>query len=300
MPRPWKFVLGSLALAACLFSGQLGNAANPRKVTSLSYNPSGVTQFSQLEAGISEARIRADLQRLKPHTDAIRTYNVEQGLDRVPAIAQEFGLKVSLGIWLGKDRAKNAIQIAHALKLLSSRPAAVTRIYVGNEPILRGELTPAQVIAYIAEVRKGLPKDLKIEITTAEPWHRWLAHPELGAAVDVIGAHIFPSHDGVPIDYALTDFEERYAALTKAFPGKRILISETGWPLAGATNQAAVASADNAAKFLRAFLKVAEARHYDYSLVEAYDQPWKASDENGAMWGLFTDDGKPKFEVFGP
>jgi len=298
MRRPWKFVLSSLAWAACLSFGLALEAAEPRKIASLSYNPSGVATWAEMEAGISEARIRADLQRVQPHTQAIRTYNVEQGLDRVPTIAQELGLKVSLGLWLGKDRAKNATQIAHALKLLSTRPAAVTRVYVGNEAILRNDLTAAQVIAYIAEVRRGVPKDFKVEITTAEPWHRWLAFPELGAAVDVIGAHIFPSHDGVPINYAMTDFDERYAALTKAFPGKRILISETGWPLAGKQNQAAEASAANAATFVRAFLRAATERHYDYSLVEAYDQPWKALDENGAMWGLFTDDGKPKFNLF--
>jgi exo-beta-1,3-glucanase (GH17 family) len=298
MRRPWKFVLSSLAWAACLSFGLVLEAAEPRKIASLSYSPSGVATWADMESGISEARIRTDLQRLKPHTDAIRTYNLDHGLDRVPAIAQEMGLKVSLGLWLDKDRGKNASQIARAIKLLATRPAAVNRIYVGNEAILRGDLPPAEVIAAIAQIRAGLPKDWKVEITTAEPWHVWLKYPELGRAVDVIGAHIFPSHDGVPISYGMKDFEDRYTALTQAFPGKRVLISETGWPLAGKQNQAAEASADNAATFVRAFLRAATERRYDYSLVEAYDQPWKAADENGAMWGLFTDDGKPKFNLF--
>lgn len=274
------------------------HAAETRKIASLSYNPSRVTTWAEIDAGLSEARIRADLQRLQPVTEGIRTYSLDNGLDRVPVLAEEVGLKVALGLWLEKDPAKNAAEIARAVKLLAMRPTAVTRLYVGNETLLRGDLTPAQLIAYIAAVRKALPKDLKVEITTAEPWHRWLAVPELGSAVDVIGAHIFPSHDGVPIDFGMKDFEERYAALTKAFPGKRILVSETGWPLAGAQYQAAAPSPANAATFVRAFLREAEARKFDYSLVEAFDQPWKAADENGAMWGLLTDDGKPKFDFF--
>ncbi len=298
MPRPWKFVLGCLAATACLFCAGLARSAAPRKVMSLSYTPSQVQAYAEIEAGIPTARIRADLQRLAPYTHAIRTYALEKNLDQIPVVAKELGLKVSLGLWLGKDPAKNAAEVKRGIASIKANPGTITRVYVGNEAVLRGDLTAAQVIAYIGEVRAGLPKDSKVEITTAEPWHRWLASPELGAAVDVIGAHIFPSHDGVPIDYAMTDFKERYAALTKAFPGKRITIAETGWPLAGMRNQAAVASPVNATTYVRAFLREAEERHYDYSLVEAYDQPWKAPEENGAMWGLLDNAGKAKFDFF--
>ena len=299
MRRPRKFVLALFAALLGLCAAPQAaapQAAAPRKIMSLSYSPSGVATEAQILRGFSEATLRADLIGLVPHTAGIRTYSLANGLDKVPAIAGELGLKVSLGVGLGKDRGKNAAEIARAIKLLSDRPAAVTRVYVGNEAIIRGDLSPAQLMAYIADVRARLPMDIKLEITTAEPWHVWLKNPELGGAVDMIGAHIFPFHNGVPVADGMRDFDERYAALTKAFPGKRIIIAETGWPLAGTKNQAAVAAVSNAATFLRKFLGEAAARHYDYNIVEAYDQPWKAPEEQGAVWGVLDNSGKPKFD----
>jgi exo-beta-1,3-glucanase (GH17 family) len=272
-------------------------AAAQNKLTSVSYNPSGVTTTAQMERGFSEAQIRADLSRVAAYAMRVRTYTVEFGLDKVPAIARALGLKVSLGIWLDYDRAKNAATIVRAVKVIAANADVIDVVFVGNEAVYRGDLPAADVVSYINQVKNALSK-VPVKITTAEPWHVWLKHPELARAVETLGVHMFPNWDGVPIGDAMPYFDRRVSELKAAFPGKAVMIAETGWPWKGATTQAAVASSENQMAFTRAFLK--SMRDANYNFVEAFDQPWKAGAEQGALWGMFDDNGKPKFDFFKP
>lgn len=282
------------AASVCLLSGA---AAPPgQKLMSLSYNPSGVTSMAQREKGVPEATLRADLQHLALYTQRVRTYSTEFGLDRVPAIARELGLKVTFGIWLGRDRVLNAANVEKGLKVIAAYPDVIDRVYVGNEAIVRGELTAAEVIVYIEQVKSALA-GRNLQIATAEPWHVWLKNPALGNAADFIGAHIFGYHDGPPVNQAADYLDQRVRELQTAFPQKKVVVAETGWPSRGPVNQASAPSPAAQADYLKAFLRRAAEAHYDYNLVEAYDQLWKAPEEKGALWGLFTDGGKPKFDL---
>ncbi len=295
MRRFQKFILLMLMGAVCT----VALAAEPRKVMSLSYNPSGVMIQSQLEKGISETAIRTDLERLAPYTVGIRTYSLEYGLDRVPAITKDLGLKLSLGLWLGRDKAKNASEIKHAIGIINTYGANIERVYVGNEAVIRGDLSAGEVAAYIKQVKAAVPA-INVPFGTAEPWHVWLKHPELAAASDFIGAHLFGYWDGVPAIDAVNYLDKRFDELQAAFPAKTVIISETGWPTGGSVHQAAVPSLATRAGYVRQFLQRAARKMYDYNIVEAFDQPWKAPEEKGAVWGLFSDDGKPTFNFFAP
>lgn len=300
MHRFGNFILCVLAGVVC--AGALAGEpppTEPHKVMSLSYSPSGIATFSQFEKGIPEAVIRADLQRLVPFVAGIRTYSVEYGLDRVPAITKELGLKLSLGIGLGRDKAKNAAEIKRAITIINAYGADIERVYVGNETIIRHDLTAAEVVAYIKQVKAAVPA-INIPFGTAEPWHIWLKYPELGAASDFIGAHLFGYWDGVPAIDAVRYLDERFDQLQAKFPAKTVVIAETGWPSGGSIHQAAVPTLAARAGYVRQFLRGAAGKSYDYNIVEAYDQPWKAPNEKGAVWGLFTDDGKPAFNFFSP
>ncbi len=287
-------MLRAVAAVACVCL--LSAAATPPafKFMSLAYNPSGVATTAQRQKGFSETTLRTDLQHLVPYTRGIRTYSTEFGLVRIPPIARELGLKVSLGLWLGKDRDKNDAEIARGIHVVLGNTDVIDRVYVGNEAIVRGELTAEEVIPYIGRMKDALA-GRKIPVGTAEPWHVWLKNPALGAASNFIGAHIYAYHDGPPVAEAVAYLDRRVQELQAAFPAKPIVIAETGWPWAGRVNQAAQPSAAAQAEYLRDFLRRAAQAHYIYTVVEAYDQPWKAPEEQGALWGLLADDGKPKF-----
>ena len=90
------------------------------KLPSVSYNRFAESTPDGLR--IPEAQIRADLTEIAKHAKAVRTYASTQGLERVPEIARELGLKVTLGIWLDKDTARNEREIATALDLARERP----------------------------------------------------------------------------------------------------------------------------------------------------------------------------------
>ena len=296
MRRPWKFVLARLVAVACLLLAHAVFAAETGKMMSISYTPSGIKTQAEMEKGISEERLRADLKRLVPYTRSVRIYSLEYGLDRVPAIARELGLKVSLGIWLERDAAKNAAHIKKAVAVIAADHDVIERIFVGNEAIVRGDLTAAQVAGYIRQVRDAT--HTIIPMGTAEPWHVWLKNKELATASDFIGAHLFGYWDGVAVIDAVNYTVGRYNELQAAFPAKPIVVAETGWPTGGAVQQAAAPSMAARAGFVREFLRRARANLYDYNVFEAYDQPWKAGDEKGALWGILADDGTPRFNFY--
>ncbi|MGH7107573.1 MAG: glycosyltransferase, partial [Acetobacteraceae bacterium] len=171
-------------------------------------------------------------------------------------------------------------------------------VMVGNETILRGDLTPGELIADLNEVRHRV----HVPVSTAEPWHVWLRHPELANAVDFITVHLLPYWEGLPIADALQFTEEKLAEVEAAFPGKRVEIGEIGWPSDGVTIGGAVASRINQADFLRRFFRIAGRQHLDYFVMEAFDQPWKTSFEGRAAgyWGMFTLGRHAKWPLVGP
>ena len=70
-------------------------------------------------------------------------------------------------------------------------------------------------------------------MTTAEVWDIWLEHPELVSAVDYLAVHILPYWEGLPCSAAVDHAMKIYQRLRQAYPGKRIVIAEFGWPSAG-------------------------------------------------------------------
>ncbi|MDR3424116.1 MAG: glycosyltransferase [Alphaproteobacteria bacterium] len=257
--------------------------------------------YSGYQAGdadnhLSDADIDRDMRVLEGHTAAIRTYGVSDGLDRIAAIAGRHAIDVNLGAWISPDDAKNKKELALAIDTARDNPN-VKRLIVGNESLLRADVTVGQLIGYIESAKK----QLSIPVTTAEPWHIWLKYPQLADSVDFITVHILPYWEGVPEDGALGYIMYRYRQLATAFPHKHIFIGEVGWPSAGQWVKGAEPSLVNEAKFTRDFLNVASAERLDYSIVEAFDEPWKRGIEGtvGAYWGLWDAARKPKFFMSG-
>ena len=267
------------------------------QLSGLSFSPYGLGQSPLDGDEPSEARIAADLALVAGRSRAVRTYSALGALAAVPRLADAQGLRVTLGAWLGRDPARNRLEIAEAAAL-SQRHDNVERILAGNETMLRGEIALGRLIALLRELRAASP----VPVSTSEPWHVWLANPELAEEVDFIAAHILPYWEGLPAEVAADYVLRRTDELRQAFPGKEIVLTEVGWPSDGTVRGGARPSRVNQGLFLRRFLPEAEARGLDYYVIEAFDQPWKMVLEGhtGAYWGLFDAARRSKATLDGP
>src|SRR5215475_1882011 len=244
----------------------------------------------------TDAEIDADLALLEGKVKAVRTYSVGATLADVPELAERHGLNVALGAWLDTHRDKNEEQLKTAIELANNHQNVV-RVMVGNEVLLRGDLTVEELGKYLDRAREAISQP----VGTAETWDTWLAHPELAQHVDFIGVHLLPYWEGVPVDEAVEYSLAQYKRLQKAFPHKPIVVAEIGWPSRGRTHESAVASEANEALFLRRFLARAQKEQLTYYVMEAFDQPWKAYMEGavGSYWGVYDVNRRPKFEFTG-
>jgi cellulose synthase/poly-beta-1,6-N-acetylglucosamine synthase-like glycosyltransferase/exo-beta-1,3-glucanase (GH17 family) len=264
------------------------------RLPSVSYNRFAEPSPDGLK--IPEAQIRTDLTAIAAHAKAVRTYASTQGLERVPEIAAELGLTVTLGIWLDKDDARNQREIATALDL-ARRYRNVTRLVVGNETYLRHEHTAAELVKIIRRVKRDSP----VPVATADHWKTFIDHPELVDAVDQVFAHILPYWEGMPKETALQGSLDIYDRLRAAYPNKKIVIGEFGWPSEGHNFERAVPDPISQAVLLRDFVARANAAGIDYNIVEAIDQPQKLFEGNvGPYWGIFDASLRPKFAWTGP
>ncbi len=243
----------------------------------------------------SEADIDHDLSLLANKVHAVRTYSVLKGLDKIPELAAKYNLNTTVGAWIDGNLEKNRQEVETLINVSRQNNPKIIRIMVGNEVLLRAEITAEQLIEYIREVKKNTWRP----VSTSETWDVWLKHPELVAEVDFIAVHILPYWEGIAAEDAVDYVFDRYHAVQQAYPNKPIIITEVGWPSDGQPFKHATASVSNQAKFLREFLNRADAEKVTYYIVEAFDQPWKMSLEGsaGAYWGIFNADRQPKYPM---
>ena len=236
---------------------------------------------------VPAAQIEQDLTQLAKISDCVRTYSIENGLDQVPAIAGKVGLKVMQGIWLGSDRAKNFAQISTAIRLTKENPGIITSLVVGNEVLLRGEMTTTDLAAIIRSVKA----QVTVPVTYADVWEYWLRYREIYDVVDFVTIHILPYWEDLPVraKYAAAHVNAIRQRMAVTFPNKEILIGETGWPSEGRMREGALPSRTNQARVVSEILALAKQENFRVNLIEAYDQPWKRRLEGtvGGYWGLF-------------
>lgn len=264
----------------------------------ISYAPSG-GKYRPLSP-VTREEIRRDLAVLAQRTGCVRTYTVSDGFDQVPAVARELGLEVILGAWIGREAEHNEREVALAIEVTNRHRDTIRAIVVGNEVLLRHELPPDELAALIRRVgtATGLP------VTYADVWGFWVKHRVLSEAVSFVTVHIIPYWDDDPvgIDAVIPYVDELYAEMRRQFPGKEVLIGETGWPSTGRPRGAIEPGRVNQARYVREFAVLADQRGIRYNLIEAFDQPWKRLPEGtvGGHWGLYDVDGREKFPWTGP
>ncbi|MBD7978326.1 glycosyltransferase [Serpens gallinarum] len=269
----------------------------PEQVSGYSFSPFRLGQTPVDNKYPNDDDIRADLELLSEQTSNIRTYSVEGTQADIPRLAEEFGLRVTLGIWISTDWERNEREIAKAIELTNTS-RSVVRVLVGNEALFRKEITPDVLIGYIDRVRAAV----KVPVSTSEQWHIWQETPELVRHVDLIAAHVLPYWEFVPREQATRFVLDRARDLKRQFPKKPLLLSEVGWPSNGRTRGGADASPADQAIYLRELVNRLNAQGYNYFIIEAFDQPWKMDDEGsvGAYWGVYNLERQPKFAFAGP
>ncbi|HET6838174.1 MAG TPA: glycosyltransferase, partial [Bradyrhizobium sp.] len=309
---------------------------------SVSYAPFEGTAHPDVDNIPNAEKIRADLKTLAPLTRAIRLYSSTGGVELVPPIANEVGLKVTVGAWIDETVNRNEREIQSAIEL-AKRNGNVNGVVVGNETIYRGEqiaienlrLEPEEAARLLRDESQRLrdaeaqPEDsrakalkwaiaennvhrlmklvqrvkgtVNVPVTTGEIWNIWLEHPDLASSVDFIAAHILPYWEGFSDKQAVDQALIIYQKLRDAFPGKRIVIAEFGWPSAGYNMRNANPGRFEQAVTLRNFFNRAESIGMEYNIVEAIDQPWKFFEGGvGPYWGILNAAREPKFAWSGP
>jgi exo-beta-1,3-glucanase (GH17 family)/cellulose synthase/poly-beta-1,6-N-acetylglucosamine synthase-like glycosyltransferase len=269
----------------------------PTRIQGFAFSPFRLNEDPTHLEMPTDAEIDADLALLEGKVNAVRTYSVGATLADIPDLADKHGINVALGAWLDNHLDKNEEQLQKVIELADSHQNVV-RVVIGNEVLLRGDLTVEQLAKYLDRARAAIGQP----VGTAETWYAWLAHPELAQHVDYIGVHLLPYWEGVPVDRAVDYSLAQLKRLQQTFPHKPIVIAEIGWPSRGRTRESAVASVANEALFLRRFLARAEKEQIKYYVMEAFDQPWKAYQEGavGSYWGVYDVNRQPKFAFTEP
>jgi len=269
------------------------------KLDCVSYTPPH-DQPLGLSGTIALAQIERDLRGLAGRFRCIRIYAVSNGLDQIPAVARTVGLRVLLGLWIGRDPALNQKEIELGLAVARRDHDVIDAVIVGNEVLLRREQTPEGLVALIRQVKAGTD----LPVTYADVWDFWKVNPTLAADVDFVTIHLLPYWDDRPsgIDAALAHTASVYGEARVTFPDKRVFIGETGWPSQGRQRADAAPGRIAQARFIREFTHWAAGEGIAYNVIEALDQPWKRAQEGtvGGYWGMYDAQGRPKFPLQGP
>ncbi|WP_299215383.1 glycosyl hydrolase family 17 protein [uncultured Dokdonia sp.] len=254
--------------------------------------------FSMYEDGqkpgdiITEAQVERRINIIKPYTKWVRSFSCIEGNECVARIAHKHGLKTMVGAWLSDDLEKNEEEIEALIAL--AKEGCVDIAAVGNEVLYRNELTEEQLLDYIYLVKEALPD---IPVGYVDAYYEFSHHPKITEACDVILSNCYPYWEGCDIDHSLNHMQQMFGQASHAAQGKRVIITETGWPSHGTNLKGAFPSRENAIKYFinaQAWSSTANIEMFYFS---SFDEAWKVGPEGdvGAYWGLWDKDEKLKF-----
>lgn len=259
------------------------------KIHGLAFSPvmDGQTNMSE----ISAEQIQARLSVLAPHIEWIRTFSCTRGNELSPGIAKEMGLKSMVGAWIDYDLDYNETELANAIAIANRGEAGI--LAVGNEVLLRGEISEDQMIAYIERAKA----ETNVPVGYVDAYFIFENYPRLAEACDVILVNCYPFWEGYPIEHAHIYMREMFRRAQRVANGKPVIIAETGWPNLGSSEMSAEPSRLNAMKYFVDAVQWAQSENVDLFYFAGFDENWKIEKEGdvGAYWGLWDKDGQPKY-----
>ncbi|WOH37123.1 glycosyl hydrolase family 17 protein [Thalassotalea fonticola] len=241
---------------------------------------------------ISEAQIRERLSIIQPYVNSVRSFSCTDGNELIPAIAKKNGLDTMVGVWLSDDLDKNEEELANGIAVANAGHADI--LAIGNEVLLREDLTEDQLVDYLNRAKVACPN---VEVGYVDAYYKFVNYPRVTEACDVILANCYPFWEGCPAEYALPYMKEMYKQAKCAANGKRVVISETGWPDRGSPFEGSQPGYENAVKYFINAYKWAEEEGIDIFYFSSFDEDWKVASEGdvGAYWGLWDKEGILKY-----
>ncbi|APY08804.1 glycosyl hydrolase [Winogradskyella sp. J14-2] len=235
---------------------------------------------------LTESQIRRRLEIMTPYTKWIRSFSCTEGNELIPKIAKEMGMKTLVGAWLGDDAEINKNEIEGLIKL--SKEGVVDIAAVGNEVMYRGDLTEEELLNKIHHVKNAL-KNTEIPIGYVDAYYEFQERPAITEACDIILANCYPFWEGCDLDYSLLYMKDMYQKALRAGNGKKVIITETGWPSEGTNLQGAFPSEENAIKYFINTQKWSKEEGIEIFYFSSFDESWKVGGEGdvGAFWGIW-------------
>ncbi len=260
------------------------------KIHGISFSPYIEGQGPGTQLG--EAQIRERLAFIQPYVNWVRSFSCTEGHEMIPRIASENGLKTMVGVWLDDDHEHNELELTNAIEIAKAGHADI--LAIGNEVLLRGDLSEDELLDYMARAKQAVPG---IDIGYVDAYFEFADHPRVTAACDVLLANCYPFWEGCPAEHALLYMKDMYHRVVSVANGKRVIISETGWPNVGTPEEGAVPSFENAIKYFVDTYQWAEQDGIDVFYFSSFDETWKVGAEGdvGAYWGLWDKDGNGKY-----
>lgn len=254
--------------------------------------------FSPYEEGqepgdqLSEAQIRKRLEIIKPYTNWVRSFSTTEGNELIPKIAREYGMKTLVGAWLGDDPEVNKNEVEELINLCEKGYVDVAA--VGNEVMYRGDLTEQELLDFIYYAKSKINN---VPVGYVDAYYEFAERPAITEACDVILANCYPFWEGCDQDYSLLYMKDMYNKALRAGNGKKVIISETGWPSQGTNLEGAFPSEENFIKYFINAQKWSSEENIEMFYFSSFDESWKVGAEGdvGAFWGIWDKDGQLKF-----
>ncbi len=254
--------------------------------------------FSMYEDGqkpgdiITEEQVRLRIQIIKPYTKWVRSFSCVEGNEHIPRIAHQNGLKTMVGAWLGHDLRMNEAEIESLIAL--AKEGCVDIAAVGNEVLYRNDLTEDQLLDYIYLVKEALPG---ITVGYVDAYYEFSHRPRIAEACDVILSNCYPYWEGCSIEHSLNHMQQMFGQATDAGKGKKVIITETGWPSTGSSLKGAVSSEENAMKYFINAQMWSAKENIEMFYFSSFDESWKVGAEGdvGAYWGIWDKDENLKY-----
>ncbi len=242
---------------------------------------------------MTEVQIRRRMQKIQPYTKWIRSFSCTKGNEAIPRIAKEYGIKTLVGAWLGDDPETNEQEITNLIKLANEGYVDIAA--VGNEVMSRGDLTEDELLDFINRVKDAL---LNIPVGYVDAYYEFTDRPRIAEACNVILANCHPYWEGCDQDYSLIYMKDMFQQALRVGKGKRVIISETGWPSKGTNLQGAFPSEENAMKYFINAQKWSEEEDIEIFYFSSFDESWKVGSDGdvGAYWGIWDKNEKLKFK----
>jgi exo-beta-1,3-glucanase (GH17 family) len=241
---------------------------------------------------LTEDQIRRRIEIIKPYTRWLRTFSCTDGNELIPRIAHEHGIKTLVGAWLGRDENVNEKEINNLIQIANDGYADIAA--VGNEVMYRGDLTEAELLGYVYRVKNEIHN---IPVGYVDAYYEFENRPNITKACDIILANCYPFWEGCNIEYSLPYMKDMYARSLRAGNGKKVIVTETGWPNRGEEFYGAEPSVVNALIYFLNTQQWSEEDNIEVFYFSSFDESWKTSDEGevGGYWGLWDMNEKLKY-----